>query len=302
LNLRRLGYVGVESPQFRVWEEIGPDVFAMQLGVPAKDGAVRLKIDDYDYRISVHPGEVDRLAYLGWELTRIEDLEAAIAQLSDVGVAVSVASAEECAERRVSAMISFTNPAGLRFELYVGLYSCDRSFVSPRQHGGFKTGDGGLGHVGLSVPDPVAEDEFLRKVLGFRPTDTTYVPGMTVRFYHLNSRHHTLATLPSPGLRGLQHIMVEVNEIDDVGIALDRIKSRKDMPFTLQLGRHSTDRMLSFYAATPCGFEIEYGWGGRTIDETWTPTATSFPSEIWGHQFETISRGAVEKVEDPAGA
>jgi hypothetical protein len=50
------------------------------------------------------------------------------------------------------------------------------------------------------------------------------------------------------------------------------------------LGRHSNDRMVSFYAQTPSGFDVEYGWGGRLIDDaTWTVTEIEHGT-LWGHR------------------
>jgi extradiol dioxygenase len=294
-QVRSLGYVGVESPQYKVWEDIGPEVFALPLGVPASDGAVRLRVDDYDYRIAVHPGERNRVLYVGWELAREEELEAAIAELSDADVQVTVAGQEECEYRRVGAMAHFRDPAGYRFELFVGLYNRERSFAPTRPHGGFKTGEFGFGHVLLVVPDGAAEDAFVRSRLGFALTDTTFTPGGAVaRFYHVNGRHHSLATLSAPGMRGLHHIMLEVNDVDDVGIALDRAESHPELQLSMRLGRHSTDNMLSFYVMTPSGFEIECGWDGRVIGDDWAPTYTAQPSEIWGHQTNVVNAGALE--------
>ena len=56
------------------------------------------------------------------------------------------------------------------------------------------------------------------------------------------------------------------------------------MTFANSLGKHTNDQMISFYLITPSGFEVEYGFGGREIDDaTWVPsrhTATS----TWGHE------------------
>jgi hypothetical protein len=42
--------------------------------------------------------------------------------------------------------------------------------------------------------------------------------------------------------------------------------------------------MTSFYAHTPSGFFVEYGWGGRMIDpETWTPQELRHGPSLWGH-------------------
>jgi extradiol dioxygenase len=294
-----LGYVGTESPRYKEWEELGPEVFAMPLAEAGTDGAVRLRLDDFDYRIAIHPGPADRLAYTGWEVDGPAELEEYAVGLRRQGITVTPAVQDECHERRVGGMAYFHDPVGNRFEVYFGLYERERSFVAPRVHGGFVTGNNGMGHVGLVVPDGEAEDMFLTSALGFRKSDTTLVsPDYTSRFYFVNPRHHSLATVPLRGLRGLHHIMVEVCDLDDVGIAWDLVKKREDMPFILTLGRHSTDRALSFYARTPCGFAIEYGWGVRQIDEHWRPTYTTFPSEIWGHEFTDLGAtpGAVQTV------
>jgi hypothetical protein len=41
--------------------------------------------------------------------------------------------------------------------------------------------------------------------------------------------------------------------------------------------------MLSFYARTPSGFEIEYGWGGRVVAEN-APLITHELGSYWGHR------------------
>jgi 3,4-dihydroxy-9,10-secoandrosta-1,3,5(10)-triene-9,17-dione 4,5-dioxygenase len=106
--------------------------------------------------------------------------------------------------------------------------------------------------------------------------------GMRLAFLHCNPRHHSLA-LADADRSALAHFMVEAATIDDVGYALDRFEDR-GIRVKQGLGRHSNDRMLSFYAATPGRFDVEFGWGGIHIDDaTWTSqeiTKTSF----WGHR------------------
>ena len=53
--------------------------------------------------------------------------------------------------------------------------------------------------------------------------------------------------------------------LDDVGQAYDLALGEEGRIATT-LGRHSNDFMTSFYANTPSGFFVEYGWGGRSID------------------------------------
>jgi hypothetical protein len=78
--------------------------------------------------------------------------------------------------------------------------------------------------------------------------------------------------------------MFEVQDPDDVGRALDIVGARQ-LKVAMTLGKHTNDFMTSFYVRTPSGFEIEYGAGGRTIDDesTWEPSVYDAIS-VWGHR------------------
>ena len=78
--------------------------------------------------------------------------------------------------------------------------------------------------------------------------------------------------------------MIEVAALDDVGRAMDRC-ARRGARMSATLGRHANDLMVSFYVATPGGFDIEYGTDGRLVDDaTWLSRETTAIS-LWGHQF-----------------
>jgi 3,4-dihydroxy-9,10-secoandrosta-1,3,5(10)-triene-9,17-dione 4,5-dioxygenase len=88
--------------------------------------------------------------------------------------------------------------------------------------------------------------------------------------------------MPAPS--GLVHTMVEMRELDDVGRALDRCVAA-GLHISSSLGRHSNDGMLSFYVATPGGFDLEVGCMGVTPDwTTWVPTRSLVP-DLWGHKW-----------------
>ena len=55
------------------------------------------------------------------------------------------------------------------------------------------------------------------------------------------------------------------------------------IPIVMNLGRHTNDKMLSFYMRKPSGFAVEYGWGGIVGDDaTWTVRRYQSGS-LWGH-------------------
>ena len=265
-----LSYIGFTSPKADDWRAFGPEVLGAQLAPDEDDGAVRLRIDEAPPRIIVHPGEADDLAYLGWE---VDDLEATVASIERAGVSVDRGD-----------ITRFTDPFGFHHEL-IRERTVGAPFVPGRPMSGFVTGDQGLGHAVLIVPDLAAVEAFYTNVLGFKVSDTIEA-GTTLRFLHCaghHARHHTLALVSAPGMIGIHHLMLEVTTLDDVGNALDIVNERK-IPLAMSLGRHTNDLMTSFYVRTPSGFEIEYGTGGIVIDDDVWELGHYNATSHWGHR------------------
>jgi len=42
--------------------------------------------------------------------------------------------------------------------------------------------------------------------------------------------------------------------------------------------------MVSFYMASPSGFEVEYGFGARTVDDRTWQVQTHRAVSVWGHR------------------
>jgi extradiol dioxygenase len=64
--------------------------------------------------------------------------------------------------------------------------------------------------------------------------------------------------MPAAQGKKMWHFMLETNSLDDVGSAFD-LAMQKKTPLATDLGKHTNDHMVSFYAMTPSGFEVEYG-------------------------------------------
>jgi 2,3-dihydroxybiphenyl 1,2-dioxygenase len=142
-----------------------------------------------------------------------------------------------------------------------------------------------MGHLVISSSDGAATHRFYCDLLGFQLSDRItcefYGHPVDITFLHINPRHHSLA-YGGPQAKRLHHFLVEVNSIDDVGMALDRAMFAGVRVAQL-IGRHPNDRMVSFYAFTPSGFQFEFGSGGRLVDDaTWQPTVHDRISD-WGH-------------------
>jgi extradiol dioxygenase len=285
MKINGLGYLCVESPEAKEWERFGPEVLGMALTDDplGRPDTVALTVDDRPARLQVSVADQNRVRCIGWELRSSDSFEVAVAELDRAGVAVERGSDQDRVRAGVRDLAGFRDPAGLRHEIFWGQLVVPGSFRPGRAMSGFVTGAQGLGHVVLVVPDLAESLAFYQAVLGFTVSDEIDLAGNRVVFLHVNPRHHTLALMGIPGLRGLHHLMVQTNGLDDVGIAHDLCLDR-GLPMAMTLGRHTNDHMLSFYVRSPSGFEIEYGWGASTIDDddSWAVTHMVSPS-MWGH-------------------
>ena len=200
-------------------------------------------------------------------------------------IKVRAGTAEECEARRVRGLLSFVDPAGNPTEVSYGSELATQPFRSEVVRAGFVADEQGLGHIVISANTQAESTRFYEDVLGFCLSDhiRCEVHGFRVdiAFFHANARHHTVAFGDRQRKR-MHHFMVEARSLDDVGHALDRTMAA-GLRVMQTLGRHPNDRMVSFYAKTPSGFQFEFGWGGRAVDDaTWTPTTYDHISE-WGH-------------------
>ena len=292
--IRSLGYLRFESTDVPAWREYALKVLGMVEGRGTVDGALYLRMDDFPARLVIVPGQHDRLAEAGWECANTQGLQNIRDALDVEGVPYKEATAAQLADRRVDEMIAFVDPSGNRLEVFHGAALEHRRVVSPYGHR-FVTGEQGLGHVVLSTRDDAESLHFYRDVLGFTLRDSMRLPPQLVgrpadgppawlRFFGCNPRHHSLAFLPMPTPSGVVHLMLEVEESDDVGLCLDRALRRK-VPMSATLGRHVNDKMLSFYMKTPGGFDVEFGCEGLQVeDDDWIARESTAVS-LWGHDF-----------------
>jgi 3,4-dihydroxy-9,10-secoandrosta-1,3,5(10)-triene-9,17-dione 4,5-dioxygenase len=279
-----LGYLRLTAPDLAAWRSYATSVLGLQVGEAASaaigDGALYLKQDDRSYRVAIDQGD-EQTTTFGWEVANRAALDDVAARLDASGVSVKEASSEHAQSRLAFGMILCDDPAGNRCEIFYGAGSDREEFVSPT-NAQFTTGDMGLGHAFMMVPDGKAFLDFY-SLLGFRVSDyISFGPGMFATFMHCNPRHHTLAFVEVPNLSALQHFMVEVDSLDTVGRSYDRCV-KGEAPIVMALGRHTNDRMFSYYSSSPSGIAVEFGTEGiRVDDETWTVQNFDAAS-YWGH-------------------
>jgi 3,4-dihydroxy-9,10-secoandrosta-1,3,5(10)-triene-9,17-dione 4,5-dioxygenase len=293
MGIRSLGYLRIEATDMAAWREYGLKVLGMVEGNGENPDALYLRMDDFPARLVISPGSSDRLAVTGWEAANAGELAEIRSRLDSASVPYKEGTPEELADRRVDELISFDDPSGNTQEVFHGVALQHRRVVSPYGHK-FVTGEQGLGHIVVPVSDDEEALRFYADVLGFRLRDSMRMPGEFVgkepgstawlRFLGCNPRHHSLAFLPMPNPSKCVHIMVEVDKLDDVGRALERVR-KHGAKLSATLGRHMNDQMVSFYVRSPGGFDVEYGTEGLTVDDRKWVARESTAVSYWGHDF-----------------
>jgi len=279
--LQSLGYIGVETRKLDEWAGFASHLLGMQVSDHSAHGFT-LRTDVRAARLFVEESTGDRVGVMGWEIADRDALARVATRLADAGHAVMPGTAELAERRRVAELVVAHDPAGNRLEFFHGAADAPTAFEPGRAISGFRTGPLGLGHVVLTARSVETVLPFYTNLLGFRLSDYALRP-FPAYFLHLNSRHHSFAVIGT-GADGFHHLMVELNALDDVGQAYD-LAQLEEGRVGVTLGRHSNDYMLSFYARSPSGFMIEYGWGGRSIDpEIWQPFECDFGPSLWGHE------------------
>ena len=282
-----LGYLAVTAGDTDAWERFATSLLGLQLAQRRPDGTCVFRLDDYAYRFAVEPGSADDVAFIGWEVRDDVALDALASRLRAHGVAVTADTGALATDRCVQRLITFHDPDGTRHEAFTGpLLQPNDPFVSPRSIGPFVTGDQGLGHVVLVTGDLERQQRFFCEVIGFRLSDTidaqTPSGPRSFTFLHCSRRHHSLAFARIPSLKRLAHVMFQTSDLDDVGLTCD-VAQRQGHAIVATLGRHTNDRMFSFYVRSPSGWEVEFGADAVTLDDgTWHVRRYDRTS-VWGH-------------------
>jgi 3,4-dihydroxy-9,10-secoandrosta-1,3,5(10)-triene-9,17-dione 4,5-dioxygenase len=290
-DLKSLGYITISTADIDRWRQFAFGILGFAEGKGPDESALYLRMDERAARLIVVPGETDRVLTIGWEVRDRPALQRVKSALDVAGVPFKQLSVDEVETRRVEEAITFEDPAGNAIEVFHGAV-LDHSPVITPFGARFVTADQGLGHVVVPATDPNGLFDFYTEILGFRSRGTFRVPlpkefgPVRVRFLGVNERHHSLAIVPAAHQRDprLVHIMVEVDTIDAVGRALDRINS-EGFQLSSTLGRHTNDKMISFYVRAPGDWDIEFGTEGMRVDESYYTAEEITADSYWGHQW-----------------
>ena len=291
MNIKALTYLVVEATDPQEWSAFGERVIGLSAQI-LPNGDIALQADERLGRIFITPGTANRYRASGWEVQSEAAFNAALQKLAAKGIAFVTSPAPEAAQRGALGLARFADPAGNRHELVWGFRSGFKRFISPVGVTKFVMGDLGIGHTVLPALNFDKTRAFFTDVMGLGLSDLMLHhpagengPAMRIHFMHVdNARHHSLALFEGEVPAGCVHFMLEYEGMDEVGRAIDRAAAH-GAKMTATLGRHVNDGVTSFYCATPGGFSVELGWGGKLIDWSRNTIFESTSVSLWGHDF-----------------
>ncbi|MGW1024939.1 VOC family protein [Streptomyces sp. NPDC002577] len=289
-TIKELSYVGIEADDLDAWSGFAGQLLGL---MPARheDDIRTFRLDDYIHRTIVVRGPRNDLAFAGFDCGSDADLDEVVALLRSKGHDVAEGAPELAAERGVARIYVTADPEGNRVELINGLKKAETPYANEVNKYGFQTRQGGAGHMFLLCTPGGGRERMLEfySHLGFKLSDyikDEVAPGVFVdaAFTHCNGRHHTLAFAEMPAPFKLHHFLIENNNMSDVGWAYDRIVEAR-VPLLHTMGMHPNDKMFSFYAHSPSGIAVEYGWGGLIIEDDDAWEVGEYDSiSAWGHK------------------
>ena len=297
MSVASIGYVRLESQEPAAWMDFGQNILGlMESSHQDTAGARFLRMDAHPFRFMIESSEQDRLAASGLEFRNKADWQACCNRLLEAGHAIEAGSDDEAQRRCVVQFVTTVDPSGNVLELYYGRkldYTPLNSPVGIKAFvtGGEYTGDMGFGHAVLPAPDTQATHRYYIELIGLGDSDDLTppmpegAPDTRVIFMHAdNPRQHSLALYNHPHPAGVVHLMVEVESLDEVGLAMKRAQAG-NYPIIASLGRHVNDNMCSFYVLAPGGIAVEFGYDGLLVDwDNYTPTVST-EGDLWGHEY-----------------
>ncbi|HKX77245.1 MAG TPA: VOC family protein [Novosphingobium sp.] len=278
----QIGYLEIETADKPSWLRLAT---LIGFEIDAREQATGLRMDaDRWARIILREGERERLSAIGWEAASPEDFQAIVKRLEQAG-AQPRERLDLARFHNVQQLAEFEDPDGNRGELYWCARTTIRSPFRSPEYVAFIAADSGMGHVTLAVADIARSMTFYQTTLGLKLTEIADVGQLQVVFLRAGERHHTLAMAQPPsGRPAIDHIMIEVATLDDLGSVRDRLIA-SGHAIERDLGRHPTDGVVSLYATTPAPFNLEIGWGSIAVDErTWAKERYERRTWSWGHR------------------
>jgi 2,3-dihydroxy-p-cumate/2,3-dihydroxybenzoate 3,4-dioxygenase len=295
---KKLGYVALNVSDIEKSTKFYEEMVGLQLVEKNENGPSFFRCSNDHHNIALYPATGEPgLKRVGFQVENDEHLELVYQTFVKNGLQPKDVSKEELRELKQGRTFRIIEPiTGLQLEFYSKIMYMVKDFV-PRH-----TKIQRLGHVVLNVREIDEALDFFVNVLNFRISDQLG-DNYWLRCFP-NPYHHTFALIKNKETK-LHHVNFMVTDIDDIGIARNRILNA-GIPDVFGPGRHEPSTSIFFYYLDPDGMTLEYSFGMEEFPEENPRDArlleeAPYTLDRWGGKPDPkfASTGKIEeKIED----
>lgn len=278
VKFARLGYCRLRCPDLAGSTAFYRDLVGLTVARQAT-GTAWLRCGDKPYDLILDSGADAGLSAVGFEVENLSGLHTAHAIAQSLGLDPRWADDTDCAAMQVRQSLRMTDPVtGMELDFYTGQALDSQPLAPPL------TKIARLGHIVLNVADLAAAHGFWVDRLGFRVSDRVEGAAEWLRCWP-NPLHHSLALLQGPA-NTLHHINFMVEDMDDIGTAVNRLK-QADVPIVFGPGRHLPSTSIFLYFLDPDGNSVEFSFGMELFEQAGARDARDLEHrpevmDIWG--------------------
>jgi 2,3-dihydroxy-p-cumate/2,3-dihydroxybenzoate 3,4-dioxygenase len=256
---KKLGYVALNVSDIEESTKFYEEMVGLQLVEKNESGPSFLRCSNDHHNIVLYPtnGEPG-LKRVGFQMENDEHLERAYQEFVKNGLQPMEVPKEEFRELKQGRTFRIIEPnTGVQLEYYSKIMYMVKDFV-PRH-----TKIQRLGHIVLNVSEIDDAIDFFVNVLNFKISDQLG-DNYWLRCFP-NPYHHSFALIKNKETK-LHHVNFMVTDIDDIGIARNRILNA-GIPDVFGPGRHEPSTSIFFYYLDPDGMTLEYSFGMEEFPE-----------------------------------
>jgi biphenyl-2,3-diol 1,2-dioxygenase len=279
-ELARLGHVALRTPDLDKSLWFFDDVLGLELVERTADSAYLRAWGDFEHHtLALLAGDDAALDHVAWRTRTPGDVDGFRRRLAAEGVDVAECAAGD--ELGQGAALRFRSPTGLPYEIYYDVEKRRSPRPSVMKTNSSRVWDHGisprrLDHVNLVTPDVDIEEEWSRRVLGFRTHEYVTMDDGRIRasWLAVTALAHDLALGlgARPEARGLHHVAFYVDNAQDVLRAAEIFSEHELVP-DHGPGRHAISQAVCLYTRDPgSGHRVElYSGSFLVLDPDWEP-------------------------------
>jgi 2,3-dihydroxy-p-cumate/2,3-dihydroxybenzoate 3,4-dioxygenase len=269
---KKIGYVALNVTDVQKSTEFYDKVVGLQHVEENEKGLSFFRCSNDHHNIILYPSAESGIKRVGFQMENDQELEKAYQVFVKNGLNPREVPKAELKELRQGRSFRIVEPnTGLELEFYSKMMHMIKNFVPTH------TKIQRLGHVVLNVVDVDSTIKFFEENLNFIVSDHLGENAWLRCFP--NPYHHSFALIKNTENK-LHHVNFMVEDIDDIGIARNRILNG-EVPIAFGPGRHEPSESIFFYFLDPDGMTMEYSFGMEEFPEENARDARMLETSPW---------------------